>query len=173
MQHKRTAGGYAHVVILVIVAIAIMVIAFALFNIHRTAAKPTPQAADLSSNCVGRTFTTGSSGHCVGDIQTLVNYMEHSGLTECQFTGSAQLDISSTYDNATVQQVKSVQDWARCYARQEGFTSNVQQTGTVDKATWGELCTYGYTNPSRNGATGAAGSITAGKDAGCAQLQQS
>lgn len=170
MQQKRSSGGYVHLIALAVAAIVIVIIALVMLNIHRHAAAPGKQSSNLTG-CVSQTFGSGSSGHCVGDIQTLVNYMEHSGLTECQFDGGAQLVLSSVYDNATVVQVKSVQGWSDCYAKQEGFTSNVQQTGTVDRVTWGELCTYGYTNPSRTGAAGSASSVAAGKDAGCAQMQ--
>ena len=97
--------------------------------------------------------------------------MEHSGLTQCPFTGGAELTVNATYDADTAAQVKSVQQWASCYAKQEGFTSNVGQTGTVDRNTWGELCTYGYTDPLHSSATGASATIAAGKDAGCAELQ--
>jgi hypothetical protein len=121
--------------------------------------------------CVGQQFTDGSSGHCVRDIQTLVNYMEHSGLTECPFSGGATLSVTGAFNSATAAQVKSVQQWSSCYAHQEGFTSNVHATGTIDRTTWGELCTYGYTDPLHTSATGAKDSIAAGKDAGCAELQ--
>jgi len=172
MQQKRFSGGYVHVVALIAAVIVVAVITLIVVNMRRNPATTNAPAVSLSG-CVSKTFGSGSSGHCVGDIQTLVNYMENSGLTECPFTGGTQLALSSVYDNPTVLQVQSVQGWAGCYAKQEGFTSNVQQTGTVDKATWGELCTYGYINPSHNGAAGSAKSIAAGKDAGCAQLQQS
>lgn len=161
-----------HIIALAAVIIVVAIIALILVTMHRDAATTDTPTANLSG-CVSKTFGSDSSGHCVSDIQTLVNYMEHSGLTECPFTGGAQLSVSSVYDNATVLQVQSVQGWAGCYAKQEGFTSNIQQTGTVDKTTWSELCTYGFTNPSHNGTAGAAGAIAAGKDAGCAQLQQS
>ena len=97
--------------------------------------------------------------------------MEHSGLTECPFPGGATLPVNGVYDTATARQVLAVQHWASCYAIQEGFTSNIKQTGNVDKTTWSELCTYGYTDPQHSHASGAAATIAAGTDAGCAQLQ--
>jgi hypothetical protein len=171
MKNVRTSRGYTQVLIVVVAAIVIVVGAFILFSHHRNTGNTGGRTGDLSSYCVGQTFNLGSSGRCVSDIQTLVNYMEHSGLTECQFAGGATLTVDGVYDGTTATQVRAVQGWANCYAKQEGFTSNVQLTSNVDKATWGELCTYGYTNPSRNGAKNASSAISAGKDAGCAQLQ--
>jgi len=144
--------------------------AFFIFNHHKATTDNTGSVAS-GNYCAGRTFTSGSSGNCISDIQTLVNYMEHSGLTECPFTGGATLTVSGTFDSATATQVKSIQGWSECYARQEGFTSNVKQTSQVDMPTWGLLCTYSYTDPLHTAATGASEAITAGKDAGCAQLQ--
>ena len=174
MRQRKISGGYAQLFILVAAVIAIAVVAFILFNMHRSSAKTgaQTQTADLSKYCVSRTFAVGSSGRCVGDIQALTNYMENSDLTQCPFLGAATLPISNTYDAPTGAQIRAVQQWAVCYARQEGFATNVGPTGTVDKATWGELCTYSYTNPSRNGASGASAAITAGKDAGCMQLNR-
>ena len=169
----RVSAGYAQIFVLIAAVVIIVAVAFVLLNRNHKAGAPGGQTADLSGYCVGQTFDTGSSGTCVSDIQTMVNYMEHSGLTQCPFEGGTKLLVSSVYDASTAAQVKSVQGWAGCYARQEGFTTDVQQTGVVDVTTWGELCTYGYTNPKRNGATGASTSITAGEDAGCAQLRQS
>jgi hypothetical protein len=148
--------------------IAVIVFGFLKYTHH--AAKSAKIRADLSGQCAGQSFASGSTGTCVTDIQTLVNYMEHSGLTECPFTGGALLDVNGTYDTATTTQIRSVQEWSNCYAKQEGFTSNVKITGTVDKATWGELCTYGYTDPLHTSATSATNTIATGKDAGCAEL---
>lgn len=172
MQQARKTGGYIELILIVIAAFIVLGLGLIYLDRHYYSKTGAPSGAkDLSSYCVGKTFAAGSSGHCVSDIQTLINYMENSGLTQCPFQGSAPLTVSGTFDSATATQVKSVQGWAICYATQEGFMTNVIQNSTVDKITWGELCTYGYTNPSRSGATGAATSIAAGKDAGCAQLQ--
>ncbi|HUB93235.1 MAG TPA: hypothetical protein VMB52_01915 [Verrucomicrobiae bacterium] len=171
MHPKRTSGGYAQIILLVAAVVLIALAVFLFLDHSHNTKKPTTQTVNLSNYCVGRSFSAGSTGHCVADVQTIINYMEDSGLTQCPFENGAQLTVSSAYDAATVVQVKSVQTWASCYAKQEGFTTNVQQTGTIDNVTWGELCTYGYTNPSHNGASNASLSIAAGKDAGCAQLE--
>jgi hypothetical protein len=151
------------------VAVFLIAVAISFFFFHRTH-KVEKSIAKLTGYCVGADLTSGSSGHCVSDVQTIINYMEHSGLTQCEFVGGANLTINGNYDTTTSAQVKSVQDWADCYATQEGFTSNVKDTGVVDRPTWGELCTYGYTDPIHSSASGAGGTIAAGKDAGCAQL---
>lgn len=143
-----------------------------LFYHKHTTAKTATHNAEMSKYCIGQNFSTGSSGNCVSDIQTLTNYMEHSGLTECTFDGGATLTVSGNYDQTTADQVKTVQKWSQCYATQEGFKSNVNQTGSVDRPTWGELCTFGYTDPSQSKAADAAASIAAGNDAGCAQLHK-
>jgi hypothetical protein len=167
---QQRSGGYIQIVLIVLAVIVIGAVILVFLNHNHSAAKPSSSASTLSSHCVGQTFTPGSSGHCVSDIQTLVNYMEHSGLTECPFTGSATLAVSGSYDAATASQIRSVQGWSDCYAKQEGFTSNVKVTGNVDTVTWGELCAYGYTDPLHTSASGASATITAGKDADCAAL---
>jgi hypothetical protein len=164
------SGGYIQIVLIVLAVVVVGVIILVFLSRNHGTAKPSSSVAALNGKCVGQTFTIGSNGHCVSDIQTLTNYMEHSGLTECPFTGGALLTVSGAYDTATSSQVRSVQTWSSCYAKQEGFTSNVVATGSVDKATWGELCAYGYTDPLHTSASGASAAIAAGKDAGCAAL---
>jgi hypothetical protein len=172
MRRLRSRGSaYIPIIIAAVLVVVIVIGVFLFLNRNHSATKSSSQSAVTRNACVGQDFADGSSGHCVRDVQTLVNYMEHSGLTECPFSGGATLTVSGTYDSATATQVKSVQQWSSCYAKQEGFNSNVQQTGEVDKTTWGELCTYAYTDPLHTSANGAASSIAAGKDAGCAQLQ--
>jgi len=169
MRHtERQSGGYIQIVLIVLVAVVVGVVIFVFLSRNHSTNTPSSYVSTPSSECVGQTFTSGSNGHCVSDIQTLVNYMEHSGLTECPFTGGATLAISGTYDTATSSQVRSVQEWSDCYAKQEGFTSNVVATGNIDKATWGELCAYSYTDPLHTSASDASAAIAAGKDAGCA-----
>jgi len=166
-SHPEHLGRSTILIASTVVVIAI-VVGFLLWH-HQTHTSAARKAA-LSAYCVGQTFTTNDTGHCVSDIQTLVNYMEDSGLTECSFTDGAKLDITGTYDAATATQVQSIQNWAVCYAKQEGFASNVHPSSTVDRATWGELCTFSYIDPIRNSATDAGASIAAGSNAGCAQL---
>ena len=144
MRHGSRNSGYVKILILVVIAIVVAIAVLLFLNRNHSAAKTAQQPADLSSYCVGQTFAQGNSGHCVRDVQTLINYMEHSGLTECPFNAGATLAASGTYDNATMAQVRSVQQWSSCYARQEGFTSNVRQTGEVDRATGRALYLWLY-----------------------------
>ena len=167
---QQRSGGYIQIVLIALAVIVIGAVLLVFLSRNHSAAKPSSSASTLSGQCVGQTFTSGSGGHCVSDIQTLVNYMEHSGLTECPFTGGATLVVSGSYDTATASQIRSVQGWSDCYAKQEGFTSNVIVTGNVDKATWGELCAYSYADPLHTSASGASAAIAAGKDADCAAL---
>ena len=166
-QAQQSPRKRTRIIMLIIAVLLLGLIAFTLLNRNHTAAKA---ATNLTGYCVGSSLTTNSSGHCVSDIQTMINYMEHSGLTQCPFEHSAVLAINGTYDSTMAAQVTSIQHWATCYASQEGFTSNIKETGVVDRATWGELCAYGYTDPIRSSTVGATASIAAGKDAGCAQL---
>jgi hypothetical protein len=170
MEHTSSLSTPVKALIAIVILIIVGAGAFLLFK-HKPTDTVNTQNTSLSNYCVGHTYATGSSGHCVSDIQTLVNYMEHSGLTECPFDGGAELAVTGTFDSTTAAQVKSIQGWSGCYAKQEGFTSNVTETSQVDKSTWGLLCTYGYTDPSHTAATGASGAIAAGKDAGCGKLQ--
>lgn len=155
-----------------VIAVVLVVGIGALFFHKHTVKKAAAHTAEMSHYCIGQQFAAGASGPCVSDVQMLVNYMEHSGLTECPFEGSATLTVSGVYDQATAAQVTSIQKWSDCYAQQEGFKSNVKQTGDIDQATWGELCTFGYTDPKQRADTNATASIAAGNNAGCAQLHK-
>jgi hypothetical protein len=168
----RNSDGYVQILFIgIVVVVLIGLIALLVSHDRSTSAtNQTNSSASISSGCVSKQFSTGSTGHCVSDIQTLVNYTEHSGLTECPFSNGATLIVNGSYDSLTSTQVRSIQQWSDCYAEQEGFTSDVMQTGTVDKATWGELCTYGYTDPLHTSAKGATTVEAAGKDAGCQSL---
>ena len=170
----RNSDGYIKHLIAGTTAIVIVGLIVLLVSHGRSLMNMTQQPAGSASKsvgCVTEQFSAGKTGHCVSDIQTLVNYMEHSGLTECPFTNGSSHVVNGSYDSSTSRQVRSVQQWSDCYAKQEGFTSDVSQTGTVDKATWGELCTYGYTDPMHTSTKGASTVEAAGKDAGCQSVE--
>lgn len=155
-----------------IAALVVVVATLLLFFHKHTVMKTAAHTAAMGKYCVGQNLSIGSSGHCVSDIQTLVNFMERGGLTECKFDGSATLAVNGTFDEATKTQIMSIQNWADCYATQEGFKSNVKQTGSVDQSTWGELCTFGYSDPMQSDTANAAASIAAGTDAACPRLHK-
>ena len=129
-----------------------------------------PSSSISHSGCVAKQFNVGSSGQCVQDIQTMVNYMETAGLNECPFASAKILSVSGNYDQATAQQITSVQNWERCYSKQEGSQSNILATGIVNTQTWHLLCSYAYLFPSKSKSYTSPyrqESIAAGKNAGC------
>lgn len=81
-----------------------------------------PKKADPNA-CVSKTLSSGSTGSCVSDAQHLVNWTAHGIL------GKEYIPITGTYDDATVSTVKIAQK-----------NSSLPQTGTIDSATWKQLC---------------------------------
>lgn len=147
---------------------AVIVISGAYFLISGT--KPSSTKTSTVSGCRAQTFAMGASGSCVKDIQTMTNYMETAGLTECHFTGGQTLQVTGTYDTQTATQVKVVQNWANCYYAQEGLSMRVTANSSVDSSTWTELCDFAYTSPKQSNAATSpytSASIAAGKDAHC------
>lgn len=153
---------YIAAIALVVVAIVVMiVVAF-----RKNPKQPTAQAG----SCTSRQFSFGSSGTCVSDIQTMIDFMESGGFTQCPFTGGSKLAIDGAYDSTTQAQVKVVQTWMNCYNKQEGVASSLTVDGSVDVPTWTDLCNFSYEfpkNSSNNTSPYSSASITAGKDAGC------
>jgi peptidoglycan hydrolase-like protein with peptidoglycan-binding domain len=134
----------------------------------RQAAAPTKQGG--GDTCTSKQFTLGSSGNCVDDIQTMVNFMETDGLTQCPFTGSSTLSVNGSYDTNTQSQVKVVQSWLNCYNQQEGEAGTSSVNGVVGTSTWSGLCTYAFQYPSQANQSTSPYlklSIAAGKNAGC------
>jgi hypothetical protein len=163
MRQKSTVIAYS-IFALVIILVVIAIFAFK----HKTATTRT--AGATTTGCRAQTFTTGSSGACVKDIQTMTNYMETAALTECPFTGGQTLPISGDYDSTTAAQVKVVQTWASCYYRQEGMSLAIASNGIVDNNTWTELCDFAYSSPKNSHASTSPytqASIAAGKNAHC------
>lgn len=168
----NTYGIYALTIVVLMVLVS--TVTFLVHRIH-AGSKASNNAASISSYCVGQTFSSGNSGHCVKDIQVLAGYMyaHLHELPSCKFTvPSVAYSVKTTgsYDSTDEGVVSVMQSWAQCYAKQEGFTTNVKTTGKVDKQTWGELCTYAYTDPLHSHTVDATDSIAAGKDAGCSAL---
>ncbi len=120
--------------------------------------------------CTTRQFSIGSTGNCVSDIQTMVNFIETDDLTQCSFTGAQQVPITGTYNNATATQVSVVQTWMNCYGSEEGSATRISINGIVNPAVWPDLCTYGYQFPKGVGQSTSPylhSSLLAGKNAGC------
>jgi hypothetical protein len=155
------------------VAILIIICAVAIF--FKNHAHNQPTSTTHYSGCVAQQLTVGSNGSCVNDVQTMIDFMESDGLTECRFTGGALLPINGTYDSATAAQVQVIEKWENCYNKQEGSDVTIGTSGTVTTSTWSEVCTYAYHYPaqaSSGPSSYRAASLTAGKNAGCAELFQ-
>jgi hypothetical protein len=150
-----------------IVVIVIIAVGALLFATHHSSNKVTPLA---SSGCASEVFSVGSSGNCVQDIQTMVDYMETDDLTECPFTGGQVLPVDGSFDASTKQQVQVVQTWQNCYNKQEDLPAAQIVNGSVGTQTWSELCTFSYTYPKQAASSPSAyfkSTVTAGKNAGC------
>lgn len=149
------------------ILVAVVILAAVLVFTRQAAAPTKPAGGD---SCTAKQFAPGSSGNCVSDIQTMINFMETDGLTQCPFTGSSSLSVSGSYDASTQNQVKVVQSWLNCYNRQEGESGSVSVNGVVGSATWSGLCTYAFQYPSQANQSVSPYlklSIAAGKNAGC------
>jgi hypothetical protein len=153
----------------VCIVVLVLIIGGVLLLIRHNS-KPNMTPVAQSNSCISRQLSIGSSGNCVRDVQTMVNFLETDGLTECAFIGAQQLSVSGTFDAATQQQIKTVQTWINCYNKQEGNPLNTPANGTVGTATWSGICTYAYLYPKQSGQGPSPylkASIAAGKDAGC------
>ena len=156
---------------LITVCLIIVVIVAAIVSAYLYAhSQKTITTSTQLTGCRAETLTIGSSGNCVKDIQTMTDYMQTAGLTECPFDGGRILPVNGTYDATTATQVKVVQNWADCYYKQEGMNLSITTSGNVDNSTWLELCNFAYDSPKQSGAAVSSytqASITAGKDAHC------
>jgi peptidoglycan hydrolase-like protein with peptidoglycan-binding domain len=100
--------------------------------------------SDLSStpgSCVTVTLAQGTSGHCVSDVQQLLNWGLY-GIDTPNYKS-----ISGQFNASTTTVVKLFQS-----------TNSLSQTGSVNKITWERLCESSDAPPSWT---------TAAKDAGC------
>ena len=158
-------GATKKIVIPILTLLILIAIGFGWYEVTHHTTK-----AIAKTGCTTEQLSEGSSGSCVSDIQTMVNYMETAGLNECAFPNAKLLTVNGTYDNATRQQVQSVQSWYQCYTSQEDSQTNVTASGTVDPATWHFFCSYAYQFPSQSSSNTSPfrlASIAAGKKAGC------
>lgn len=159
-KHKSTSI-YLVITLLLIVSLVILLL------LTHHSVKPTP----ISTNtCVSKQLSVGSKGSCVSDAQTMIDFMESDGLTQCPFTGSSPLTINGTYDANTEKQVMVIQAWLICYDKQEGEPVNIISNGTLTPSTWLAMCTYAYIYPSESNQSSSTylnQSILAGKNAGC------
>lgn len=134
--------------------------------------KHSPATTNKTSSklCINQQLAIGSSGKCVSDAQTMIDFMESDGLNQCPFIGANPLTINGNYDSVTIAQVKVVQTWLNCYNHQEGQTATFPVNGDITSSTWSGLCTYAYQYPSQSNQSSSSylnQSIAAGKNAGC------
>lgn len=133
-------------------------------------ARPHAQRQSTTASCLSEQLRAGSTGNCVKDAQTMVDFVETDSLNECPFAGGKTIQPSGTYDAATAAQIKVVQTWLNCYNKQEGGNDMLPTDGVISHATWAALCTYGYQYPHQS-QTGSSPyfrqTIAAGKNAGC------
>jgi hypothetical protein len=157
---KRYVEAITVVIVLIVVGVILLV------SHHSTS--PTKTVA--GTGCSSQQFSVGSSGACVQDIQTMVNFMETDDLTECPFIGGKSIPMNGTFDTDTEQQVTVVQTWENCYNKQEDLPATLTANGIVNAQTWTELCSYGYTFPKQSTTSPSPyfkSTLTAGQNAGC------
>jgi hypothetical protein len=152
------------IILIIILLVVIIAGGIGLFSINKS------KNSTVSNGCISQTSKVASMGHCVSDLQTMVNFMETDSLNQCPFNGSIQVPISGVYDGITEQQVRVIQTWVNCYNKQENNGENITVNGQVDPSTWSALCTYAYIYPNQSQQSNSPflkQSLAAGKDAGC------
>jgi hypothetical protein len=162
VKRKAKTAYITGAICLLIVALLIVIAI-----VRHSSARTSPVASNI---CVSKQLSLGSTGACVSDAQTMVDFMESDGLTQCPFTGASVLNINGTYDSSTEKQVEVVQTWLNCYNKQEGEPTNVLANGILSTTTWQALCTYAYIYPSSSNQSSSSylqQSIVAGQNAGC------
>jgi hypothetical protein len=150
--------------------ILILVIGTILFIMNKNHSSTTPTPIAHYSGCIAEQLNVGTTGSCVGDAQTMVDYMQTGGLTECPFSGGSLLPITGNFDETTKAQVQVVEKWENCYNKQEGSSVTISTSGIINTTAWSELCTYAYHYPLQSNSTVSSyrqKSLVAGKDAGC------
>jgi hypothetical protein len=131
-------------IIILILIVAIVILTLVYFHGH----SPNTETASGNS-CVDKQFSLGSTGNCVNDIQTMLDFIETDGLTQCSFVGGKTINIDGSYSATTEDQIKVIQTWLNCYNHQEGQSGALAVNGIVNKSTWTDLCSYGYQFPSQ------------------------
>lgn len=111
LNQRGSALVISAVVVLIIVAVA-----GAFFAIGH-------KSSSANSGCTSTTLTSGSTGACVRDAQTLANWRAYG------IEGTKYTPVTGTFDTATESTVKLAQT-----------NSRLTVTGKVDKTTWSALC---------------------------------
>jgi hypothetical protein len=119
-----------------IIILIIIVGAVLLFGGNKSTLSSSPSA------CVNNNLSQSSSGHCVSDLQTLLNWGLYG------IDGPNYQKVTGQFSASTTAEVKQFQT-----------LNNIDASGTLNKQTWIKLC---------DGEQGPPASWTAAaKDAGC------
>jgi peptidoglycan hydrolase-like protein with peptidoglycan-binding domain len=123
---------------------ALIVIVVIVFGIGAILLIGHSSSSDLSSDptaCVNQTFQSENRGHCVSDIQNLLNWSLYG------IDSPIYKPVTGSYTQSTASLVLEFQN-----------TNNLPKNAIVQKATWEKLCQI-------SDATGT--TLAAAKDAGC------
>ena len=117
MKKLNTKGSAYLGIIFIVVGIIVIVAGLVVYKTGHKAAPANPNA------CVTKTFSSGSQGRCISDLQNMVNSQAYG------IDGQHYIKITGTYDVPTSTAVKV-------------FQSNFQlpTTGIVTPADWQKLC---------------------------------
>ena len=132
----NTAGSIEVIVVIVIVAVLAVAGAFVLKARHTKRVVSDPAA------CVNHSLATGANGHCVSDLQNLLNWQLYG------INGPSYMKITSQYDVTVTTAVNRLHS--------ENKTAGSDSVTTAD---WHELCSRGGDAPTTW--------KLAAKDAGC------
>ena len=135
-QTINTAGSVGVIVVIVLVALLAVTGVFVFKARHTKSVVSDPAA------CVNHSLATGATGHCVSDLQNLLNWQLYG------INGPSYMKITGQYDAAVTAAVKRLHS--------ENKTTESDSVTTTD---WHELCSRGGDAPTSW--------KLAAKDAGC------
>lgn len=123
-QTRDTAGSIEMIVVIVVVAVVAVAGAFVL-KAHHTKSDTSDPAA-----CVNHSLTTGATGHCVSDLQNLLNWQLYG------INGPSYMKITGQYDATVTAAVKRLHS-----------ENKTAESDSVTTADWHELCSRGGDAP--------------------------
>jgi peptidoglycan hydrolase-like protein with peptidoglycan-binding domain len=135
---RTNTSGFAPTILVIVIVLVVVAAGGVLLARHSSKSTTTSKP----SACVNQSFTAGSSGSCVSDLQNMVNSQAFG------IDGQLYIKVSGNYDTATTSAVKTFQ---------KNF--NLPQTGSITTSDWKHLC-----NSDGDSSTSF---VTASKAAGC------
>ena len=135
-QTRNTAGSVGVIVVIVLTALLAVTGAFVL------KARQTKSVASDPAACVNHSLATGATGHCVSDLQKLLNWQLYG------INGPSYMKITGQYDATVAAAVKRLHS-----------ENKTTESDSVTTADWHELCSRGGDAPKSW--------KLAAKDAGC------